>query len=58
VGFHVFGSGNHFNTNAASINDGFGEWVIGPGQIDDGGNKVNGSTFSIPPQGGIFNNIP
>ena len=30
--------------------------MIGPGQIDDGGNKASGTTFSIPPGGGTSSN--
>jgi hypothetical protein len=45
------GTGTHLNTYSASSNGGK-EWMVGPGQIDDGG-KV----FSIPPQGGTFSKI-
>jgi hypothetical protein len=51
VGFNAFGTGNHFNTNTASLNDGK-EWVVGPGQVDEGGNKASGTVFLLPSAGG------
>ena len=55
VGFNVSGTGNRFNTNAASSNGGK-EWVVGAGQVDEGGNKASGSPFPIPPNGGTSTN--
>jgi hypothetical protein len=54
VGFNVSGTANEFTTNAAQLNGG-AEWILGPGNIDHGGNKVNGSGFSFTSAGGTFN---
>jgi len=44
-------TGNHFSTSSTSAN-GDKQWVVGPGQVDEGGNKSSGSLFSVPPNGG------
>jgi len=45
-GFEITGSGNHFTTNSAEKNKGC-EWVIKPGNVDDGNNRKNGRTFQF-----------
>jgi uncharacterized repeat protein (TIGR01451 family) len=54
AGFFVGGAGNHFDTNAAELNNGI-EWIIGANNVDDSGNKRNGSTFTFTSAGGNFN---
>jgi hypothetical protein len=54
MGFNVSGTGNHFRNNAAELNAS-SEWVLAPGNLDDGGNKVSGSTFTFTAAGGTFN---
>jgi len=52
-GFDIAGSGNTLDTNAAERNTG-PEFVIGPGNIDDGNNRANGTRFSFSAAGGTF----
>jgi hypothetical protein len=54
AGFWVPGSGNEFNTNSAELNTG-NEWTLGAGNVDNGGNRKNGATFSFTSAGGNFN---
>ncbi|PWU25567.1 MAG: hypothetical protein C5B48_00650 [Candidatus Rokuibacteriota bacterium] len=54
AGYFITGTGNDFSTNSAELNTGT-EWIIGPNNVDDGGNKLNGSAFSFTAAGGSFN---
>jgi hypothetical protein len=49
----VTGTNNSFNTNAAEANK-LAEWVIGPWNVDRGGNRKNGQTFVFTSAGGTF----
>ena len=53
TGYTISGTGNHLNSNTAGQNTG-SEWVIGANNVNDGGNKNNGSTFSFTGAGGTF----
>jgi len=53
-GFNVFGSGNKLKTNLASSNTGF-EFNIGPGNVDQTGNKSNGAACSFTTAGKTCN---
>lgn len=53
AGLKVSGTANHFNTNKPERNTG-PEWVIGVGNLDDGGNNANGHRISFTIDGGIF----
>jgi uncharacterized repeat protein (TIGR01451 family) len=53
IGFDVPGGGNEFRNNKAERNT-RSEWVIGSGNIDQGGNSANGRTISFTSAGGTF----
>lgn len=53
-GYDVSGSGNHLGSNSAQMNTG-SEWIIAPGNFDDGGNRKNGAGFPFTTAGGTFN---
>jgi parallel beta-helix repeat protein len=54
IGFWVGGTSNTFTSNNAELNAG-AEWNIGPSNLDGGGNKANGSTFTFDATGLIVN---
>lgn len=53
VGFEINGTGNNLDTNIAADNGGF-EFSIVAGNVDESGNRANGSTFSFSTGGGDF----
>jgi uncharacterized repeat protein (TIGR01451 family) len=55
AGFYIAASpGTKLKSNATSNNTG-NEYTIGAGNVDQGGNKKNGSSFTFTSAGGIFN---
>jgi parallel beta-helix repeat protein len=52
-GFDITGSGNVLDTNAAERSEG-PEFAIAPDNVDDGGNRANGTRFSFTASGGAF----
>lgn len=54
AGYNVTGTDNHFRTNNAETNTG-AEYGFAAGNLDDGGNRLNGATFSFTTAGGTFN---
>jgi hypothetical protein len=54
VGFKIGGTGNKLKSNNTSNNTG-NEYEIGAGNVDQTGNKKNGSSFSFTIAGGNFN---
>ncbi len=53
LGFDVTSSGNVLDSNKAEQN-GASEYVIAADNVDDGGNKKNGTSFSFTATGGTF----
>jgi parallel beta-helix repeat protein len=50
-GFHVFGTGNKLQSNSANANVD-AELTIGPGNVDQGGNKANRRSCTFDADGG------
>ena len=53
-GFHVFGAGNRLKSSSANANVGV-ELTIGPGNVNQGGNKAHTRTCTFGPGGGSCN---
>jgi len=53
VGFDVATSGTALDSNTAEMSTGV-EWLVAAGNVDESGNRANGRTIVIPPEGGSF----
>ncbi len=53
VGFQVQGTSNGFKTNTSELSGGW-EWVLGPNNINNQGNRANGTRFWFGSKGGTF----
>ena len=53
-GVHVFGTGNKLKSNSANTNVG-AEFDIGPGNVNQGGNKANNRACTVGTGGGRYN---